>query len=243
MTIESSMRQLCKDLSLELIPMAVTAAGVPIPPQITHIVLNAFVELLTEEKSNLSGRLETLLGSYYKGAIDFLVDARYAEQVETRNEAINQARDRFNTASYVEEDPLLKVKSQFYIGVCYDLQNEKDLAKIWYERAYTSASQLAFQLQSPQSGVLTKTLEPLAATWDKLPTEAKPAVGILTTFFVPGGWEVLGGIALYKKYKRSIEEQRRKELEKIHHFMDPLVPVLQAHSSTLPRNRIDASGQ
>lgn len=251
MSIDSAMKRLCTDLALKGLPKAVTtvttAAGVPIPPEVTRIVLRVFIELITEEESNLSERLETLLGSYYNGAIEFLTDSQYIEKEEVRNAVINRARELFSQASKVEEDPLLMVKSKFYIGVCYALQNEKDAAKRWYEMAFRLASERAFQLQSYQPGILAKAvdgvIEPVNAWLSVGPRNYAEAVLTVLT----GGplvWiPVVSGVEIYENRKKRMAAQRQTELERILFFMDSLVPVLQAHGSTLHRNRIEVSGQ
>ncbi len=144
MSVESQMEELGKKLALELIPLALAGTGIPAP--ITRIVLEALIGALQEEQNNSDAQLRRLVGSYYKDGVELLTDAKYAEQVETRNDTIKQALDRFVTASNVE-DALLKAKSQFFVGVCYDLQNERNLAKRWYEKASLAAAPLADQLQ------------------------------------------------------------------------------------------------
>lgn len=121
MSIESLMEKLCKSLALELLPKVV-----PIPEPITSAILQALLDLLDQEQKS-SEQLSRLIGNYYKTGMEFLTDAKDVQE-KRREEWIQQALERFVTASEVE-DAILKAKSQFFVGVCYDLLNERVAAK------------------------------------------------------------------------------------------------------------------
>jgi tetratricopeptide (TPR) repeat protein len=161
MTVEAKMIELCKNLALELIPKGITAAaathGVTIPPEITRTVLKSFIELLLEEKK-IDDRLDKLLGSYYKDGMEYITQAEKVQQPDRRVRWIEKAIERFTTASNVEKDPLI-YKSQFYIGVCYDLLGEMILAKDSYEKAYRLAYQRVIQVTKNAELLKTKRVK------------------------------------------------------------------------------------
>jgi hypothetical protein len=148
MSSEEKMMELCKNLAIELIPKGITAVGTahgfPIPPEVTRIVLKSFIGLLEEQKK-IDSRLDKLIGSYYKDGIDNLTDSRLAVNPEERKRLITTAINNFRTAKNVE-GTLLIIKSEFYIGTCYDLLGEINLAQSHHEKAYTLAYQQAMQL-------------------------------------------------------------------------------------------------
>ena len=139
MSIVSLMEKLCQNLALELLPKL-------IPEPITRALLETLIGLLDEEQKD-NEQLRKLIGSYYKTGMEYLTDARVVQE-KRREEWIQKALERFVTASEVE-DAILKAKSQFFVGVCYDLLNERVAAKRWYEKAYESASQQLVRLKPP----------------------------------------------------------------------------------------------
>lgn len=143
MSVESQMEELAGKLALELVPKVLAGTGIPEP--IIRIVLETLIGLLKEEQNNSNAQLRKLIGSYYQSGADYLTDARKL-QGKRREQWIESALDQFVKASHVE-DALLAAKSQFFVGVCYDLLNESPLATDWYERAYRSVAQLVAQPQ------------------------------------------------------------------------------------------------
>ena len=139
MSIESLMEKLCKNLALELLPQL-------IPEPITRSILETLIGLIDEEQKG-NEQLRKLIGSYYTTGMEYLNDAKVVQE-KRREESIQQALERFVTASEVE-DAILKAKSQFFVGVCYDLLNERVAAKRWYEKAYESAYQQLVGLKPP----------------------------------------------------------------------------------------------
>jgi len=237
MSDESQMGELYKKLALELISNAVRV----IPEPTTRIILETFIGLITAEQSSNS-ELRRYVGSFYKVGMKCLRDARNAEQVEERKDAIKEARNRFRTASVADVDLLIRAKSQFYVGVCHHLLDERTNAKRWYEDAYTSGSQLATTLQQQLQmllgwrGGLTKDqfLGSIAAGLGGI------GLGVLLTP-VLGPVGVVAGVqsgmafsVSVNKYMRSHKaRQARQQLEQLYDFMNPLSQILLAHGSTL----------
>jgi tetratricopeptide (TPR) repeat protein len=220
MKTESLMENLCKNLALELLPKVL-----PIPAPITTAILETLIGLLDQEQKN-SEQLRKLIGSYYKTGMEYLTDAKYIHQAGRRAEWIQRALDRFMTASEVEEK-LLKAKSQFFVGVCYDLLDERDSATRWYEKGYESASQQLDQLKPSIAKAVELKLVPGAA-----------AIGGAIVFGLMGGPAMAGiGARVGNTVGKTVPDYERQkiqtQLEEIRHFMDPLSQVLLAHGSTI----------
>lgn len=155
MSVESQMEVLGGKLAIEFIPIALSGIGIPEP--ITRIVLETMIGALQEQQNTSDEKLRRLVESYYPSGMDYLSDAK-GLQGERREEWIKLALGQFVTASHVE-DALFAAKSQFFVGVCYDLLNESSLATDWYERAYRSAVQLSAHSQGgPQLQQFMNTL-------------------------------------------------------------------------------------
>src|ERR1051326_840124 len=138
MSAESQMEVLATKLAIEFIPKALAGTGIPEP--ITRIVLETMIGALHEQQTTSDEKLKRLIESYYQTGMDYLTDAK-SLRGERREDWIKKALEQFVTASHVE-DALLIAKSQFFVGVCYDLLLESSLARAWYERAYQSVTQL-----------------------------------------------------------------------------------------------------
>lgn len=148
MSVESQLEVLGAKLAIEFIPKTLAGSGIPEP--ITRIVLETMIGALQEQQNTSDERLKRLVGSYYQSGMEYLSAADNVDG-EQRKAWINQALDKFMTASSVEDDALLAAKSQFFVGVCFDLLKVSTSAREWYERAYTAASQLAAKwLGKPQ---------------------------------------------------------------------------------------------
>lgn len=146
MSSDSLMQELAKNLAKEYIPVALAGTGIPAP--VTRVVLETMILTLEEQQNTTDKHLRKLVGSYYKSGADYLADARNL-QGERREQWIQNALSQFVTASHVE-DTFLAAKSQFFVGVCYELLNEYQLARQWYERAYRSVVQYAARSQYDQ---------------------------------------------------------------------------------------------
>ena len=135
---------LAKKLAIEYIPKKLKEYH--IPERLSGIVLETTLVALQDEQRYISSdeKLDRLIGIHYKNGTDFLSDAKRL-QGERREGWITKALWEFNSASNVEKEPLQQIKSQFFVGVCYDLLNENPLAMERYEKAYRAASQLATQ--------------------------------------------------------------------------------------------------
>lgn len=144
MVTNAKIEKLGKDLALELVPKMISLV-VPVPAEITQLILKSFIELLTEEKNILDEQLTRLTGSFYKDGIEFLTHARNVKDPERRKRFIEKALERFITATNVKND-LFRIKSQFYIGTCYDLLGEVDAAGNYFQKAYYSAKYQALKL-------------------------------------------------------------------------------------------------
>lgn len=161
MDVETPIVELGRNVANELIPIALAGLGIPEP--ITRIVLETLIGALLQEQQNISTneKLNRLIGKHYKDGTDLLSDAQ-GLQGERREEWIKSALKEFVSASHVEDDALLAAKSQYYVGVCYDLLNEIPSARKWHERAYKAASQLATKWQGRPKQLVQ--LQPLMNT-------------------------------------------------------------------------------
>jgi tetratricopeptide (TPR) repeat protein len=234
MSIESLMEKLCQNLALELLPKL-------IPEPITRALLETLIGLLDEEQK-ASEQLRKLIGAYYKTGMEYLIDARDVQE-KRREEWIQQALERFITASEVE-DAILKAKSQFFVGVCYDLLNERIVAKRWYEKAFESASQQLVRLKPPIVKVVG--LQFLHGTAAVVGGVTGALVGIAS-----GGaaWAIganVGARLGNVMGKAPQDRERRKQqqqLEELRHFMNPLSEVLLAHGSKITSRLGDVENQ
>lgn len=197
MSTQSQMEVLSGKLAIELIPKALAGSGIPEP--ITRIVLETMIGALQEQQNNSDARLMKLVGSYYQSGADYLADARRL-QGERREQWIKSALGQFVTASHVE-DGLLAAKSQFFVGVCYDLLNESLLASEWYERAYKSAAQFAVRSQQRQElRQLIDSLFPVLFAHGSTLSIAQPIKTLSYAFYSDQG------IALYRlqRYQEAL---------------------------------------
>lgn len=145
MDVKPSMVELGKNLTTQLIPKLLAQPNIGIPEPITSIVLGTLIGVLQQEQQNITNKkLKKLFGSYYQKGERYLRAADNADG-EQRRDWINQALDNFMTASSLEEDALLAAKSEFFVGVCFDLLNNSIAAREGYEQAYRAASQLRAQ--------------------------------------------------------------------------------------------------
>ena len=222
MSKASLMEDLCAKIALELLPRMMVQA---IPEPITRILLETLLALLTEEQQS-NDQLNKLVGSYYKTGIEYLTDAKDVQE-KRRDEWIQKALDHFFTASEVE-DALLQAKSQFYVGVCYDLLNESNPAKRWYEKAYESASQMLVQSRSSQ--MKSGMRRGISMIGGGVIGGALGAIG------GPGGiiqGAGAGAGSAYSVMQGLQEEERQKQVAELGDFMKPLSQVLLAHGSTI----------
>jgi hypothetical protein len=125
----------------------------PTPETITRLVLATFISLVIEEQVSINEKLDKIIGSYYKDGLDHLQNARYIldeerkrGSIDTARESIDAAKGKFITASNLES-PLLAIKAKFFVGVCFHLLNDKELALKWYEKAYEAGQGLESKLQ------------------------------------------------------------------------------------------------
>lgn len=129
MAIESLFIELAKTSVKELTPFPVST------------VLIYLIDELTQQENSLS-RLERKLEDHmiapFKVGKVYLDEARHAPDERTRRENVTAAKREFITVSQVNlpNYPMLPVKTNFYIGVCYDLLSENKSAVRWYEKAH-----------------------------------------------------------------------------------------------------------
>jgi tetratricopeptide (TPR) repeat protein len=227
MSFESLMEKLCQNLALELLPNL-------IPEPITRALLETLIGLL-DQQQKANEQLSKLIGSYYKTGMEYLIDARDVQ--EKRKEVwIQQALERFLTASEVE-DSILKAKSQFYVGVCYDLLNERIVAKRWYEKAFESANQQLVRLKPPYMKMLGIGVLHVTAV----------VVGFVIGAFAARGLGANVGARLGDSMGEGMQDnerrQQQQQLEELRHFMIPLSHVLLAYGSTSISRLVDVESQ
>lgn len=219
MSSESNMVKLCANLTIDFTANIVKGAKFYNP--LIAPVLETLLGLLSNELNDNSGKLDEiglkldkLTESYYKTGYDYLNDA-FRVTDSRREKWIEAALDKFRTASAVE-NLLMSAKSLFYVGVCYDLLNEGELSLSYYEKAYTSAWTLCYQL-IPSNKIFNDAIN--------TPGFAKRSLSVLYTHSVEFGGRV------FQKHQMG---ETSKKLEGIYEtFMKPLAYLLEARGSTL----------
>lgn len=118
------------------------------PDPFTRIILLSLFDLIIAEQNNIDTKVKKLIEEPLKSGCDYLKDASEVSEGR-REEWLKLALEKFTTASNIEAS-LDSARAQFYVGVCYDLLNEPQLAINWYEKAYQSAWSTYTSLKNPQ---------------------------------------------------------------------------------------------
>lgn len=142
-----------------------------IAPRPLNVVLRYLIDQVVEQGESIS-RLEKMLGQHitnpFRAGAIYLEEANSAFDEQSQRDNLKKAIDSFIAVAQLDttDFPLVAVKSQFYIGVCYDLLGERGVAIRWYERSYKSALDEADKtsavLKKPAGLIKSATKEKLA---------------------------------------------------------------------------------
>ena len=115
-----------------------------IAPRPLNIVLKYLIDQVVEQGEGIN-RLEKLLGQHitnpFRAGAIYLEEANSAFDEQSQRDNLKKAIDSFIAVAQLDttDFPMVAVRSQFYIGVCYDLLGDRGAAIRWYERSYKSA--------------------------------------------------------------------------------------------------------
>ncbi len=115
-----------------------------ITPRPLNIVLKYLIDQIVEQGKNIN-QLEKSLGQHitnpFRTGTIYLEEANSAFDEQSQRDNLKKAIDSFIAVAQLDtmDFPIVAVKSQFYIGACYDLLGERGAAIRWYERSYKSA--------------------------------------------------------------------------------------------------------
>ena len=219
------MVQLCENLAVKFATNIVQGATFSNP--LIGPILETLLEVLGDELGSidqkldkLDQKLDKLIESYYKSGYEYLNDAKSVTD-SRREKWIEAALDRFRTASTVE-NPFMAAKSQFFVGVCYDLLEERGLALNWYENAYKSAWDLYSSLLNSSSNEVLDNLIKMSRSANRSPF-------LLLTYSLSIPIE-FGGQA----FRNHQIKQISKMLGDIYQsFMKPLADLLRVRGSSV----------
>ena len=115
-----------------------------VTPRPLNIVLRYLIDQIVEQGKNIN-QVEKLVGQHitnpFQNGLIYLEEATSAFDEQSRSENLRKAIDSFIPVARLDptDFPMVAVKSQFYIGVCYELLGERNAAIRWYERSYNFA--------------------------------------------------------------------------------------------------------
>lgn len=215
---ESKFQKLCKRL-------IVNAVHNLIPEPVTRTILESLLDVIIEEQNNIDEKISRIMEEPYKSGRDYLIDAMAVEDDNRREEWIKLALQKFISASNLETASLMTAKSQFIVGVCYDLLNERKLALNWYEKAY----QLAWLLVLKESNSVS----------DKIVDKSIHYLKIGITIYMFPELFIFSKISgkdigsLMMKIVRGDKKEEGKVKKEYYDFMMPLSDLLHIRSSKL----------
>jgi tetratricopeptide (TPR) repeat protein len=138
-------------------------------PYPLNTILGYLIDQVSTQEEKLSSfelKLDEHITSPFRVGRVYLEEARNAPDRNRQREHLNKALEEFIRASQIRLSgyPLLPIKAQFYVGVCYDLLSDDRNALRWYQKSYQSNERIyqsfprgriphKIRIAEPKSGV------------------------------------------------------------------------------------------
>ena len=172
-----------------------------------NTILGYLIDQVTAQEEKLSSfeqKLDQHITNPFRVGQVYLEEARNAPNQARQREHLNRALEAFISVSQVQLPgyPLLPIKAQFYVGVCYDLLSDEKNALRWYNKSFQAADKIYQAHRGMRSGLQSFTNEWGELTGSKTGGE-KVLYGALDKVF--GGIDWLTDNLLKRKAARDQE--------------------------------------
>jgi hypothetical protein len=134
------------EVMLKAAPGVAGAAVGQVDPLMAQVVTNALGAILQGQSEQLKqlervgADTKALLQGPYQSGLTWLNEAANSQTAEERREYIEKSRDKFVEAEGQEHDLFRKALAQYQLGNSFFLLGREERARVWYQKAHSSAT-------------------------------------------------------------------------------------------------------